>query len=135
MKKMLLPLLISVSTILAEGDEVTAEVAAESGGSIGSFFTGQTGVMIVAMLAIWFFMLRPAMKKEKDKQKAAEELRESLKKGDKVITAGGIYGTVKKVEGEKVVLTVSKTSEITVLKNFIGADESAFNDALGKASE
>lgn len=135
MKKILLPILFTIGSVLAENEEAAAEVTSDGGNAIGKFFSGPNGVMIVAMVAIWFFMIRPAMKKEKDKQKAAEELRDSLKKGDNVITAGGIYGTVKKVEGEKVTLTVSKNCDLTVLKTSIGADESTFNEALSAASE
>lgn len=135
MKKMILPVLFTVTTILAENEDA-AEVVAEGGGSLwGKIFAGPNGVMIIAMIAIWFFMLRPAMKKEKDKEKKAEELRDNLKKGDKVITAGGIYGTVRKVEGEKVTLTISKNAEITILKTSIGTYEETLNEELGKASE
>ena len=54
-------------------------------------------VMIAAMIAImYFFMWRPEQKRRKEMQK----FREGLKSGDKVITAGGIYAVVKKVEAQ-----------------------------------
>lgn len=56
----------------------------------GSGWSGM--LMIVAMIVIfYFFMIRPQSKKQKEIKKA----REAMQKGDKVITAGGIYGTIK----------------------------------------
>lgn len=128
MMKRLIPVFISVSMVLAENGEAT-EPAANSGGGFNM------GFMLLAMIGVWFFLLRPEMKKQKEKEKKATEMRDNLSKGDKVITAGGIYGTVKKVDGEKVVISVSKTSELTVLKTSIGTYEEALNEELGKASE
>ena len=48
-------------------------------------------MMVVIVAIFYFFMIRPQQKKQKEIQKA----REALKAGDKVITAGGIYGKIK----------------------------------------
>ncbi|MDE5843033.1 MAG: preprotein translocase subunit YajC [Muribaculaceae bacterium] len=51
-------------------------------------------LMIVAMIVIfYFFMIRPQSKKQKEIKKA----REAMKRGDKVVTAGGIFGTIKNI--------------------------------------
>lgn len=51
-------------------------------------------LMIVAMIAIfYFFMIRPQSKRQKELQKA----REAMKPGDKVITSGGVYGIVREI--------------------------------------
>ena len=51
-------------------------------------------VMMVVIVAIfYFFMIRPQQKKQKEIQKA----REALKTGDKIITAGGIYGRIREI--------------------------------------
>ena len=50
------------------------------------------GLMV---LVLWLFMWRPEAKRRKQMQ----EFRNGLKKGDKIITAGGIYGVVKELEG------------------------------------
>ena len=74
-------------------------------------------IMMVAIFAImWFFMIRPQQKKQKEIQKFQNELAE----GQQVITGGGIYGTVKSIDLAKntvdvkiardVVITVEKTS-------------------------
>lgn len=59
-------------------------------------------IMLILIFAVmWIFMIMPQRKQ----QKKMEEFRKSLKKGDKVVTAGGIYGTIAEVsEGEKTVL-------------------------------
>ena len=52
-------------------------------------------IMMVAIFAImWFFMIKPQQKKQKEIQKFQNELTE----GQQVITGGGIYGTVKKID-------------------------------------
>ena len=58
-------------------------------------------VMIVAMIAVFYFlMIRPENKRKKE----AENMRSALKTGDKVTTIGGIQGTVVSVKDEKFVL-------------------------------
>ena len=59
---------------------------------------------------IWYFMLKPNMKK----QEKVKQMQSSLKKGDKVVTIGGIHGKIIEVKTEKVVLKVSNNNEITV---------------------
>lgn len=61
-------------------------------GAEGSSWSGM--LMIVAMIVIfYFFMIRPQSKKQKEIKKA----REAMKRGDKVVTAGGIYGILKNI--------------------------------------
>lgn len=55
-------------------------------------------------------MLRPNMKKQEE----VKQMQSSLKKGDRVVTIGGIHGKVIEVKTDKVVLKVSNNSEITV---------------------
>ena len=50
-------------------------------------------MMVVIIAIFYFFMIRPQQKRQKEIQKA----REALKTGDKVITAGGIYGRIKEI--------------------------------------
>lgn len=89
---------------------VLAAQAAQGGGGMGML------VMMVAIFAImWFFMIRPQQKKQKE----TRNFQNSLQEGTAVVIGGGIYGTVKCVDIEKhtvdvevargVVLTVDKT--------------------------
>ena len=62
---------------------------------------GSTVIMMVMMIAIFYFMLiRPENKRKKE----AEQMRSTLKKGDKIVTIGGITGTVVDVKDNKFVL-------------------------------
>ena len=62
---------------------------------------GSTVLMMVLMIAIFYFLLiRPENKRKKE----AEEMRAAVKKGDKIVTIGGITGTVVDVKDNKFVL-------------------------------
>lgn len=75
----------------------------------------QTLIMIsIAFLFFYFILMRP----EQKRRKAMEELRTSLKKGDRV-TAMGIIGTVLRVQEESVILKMYDGSKIEVLKGAI----------------
>ena len=101
--------------------------AQPAGGGMGSI------IMIVALIAIfYFFMIRPQSKKQKEIRK----FRESLKNGDKVITAGGIYGKIKEVSDKSntVILEISDGVKIRIDKGSIyqtvqDAAESQANNA------
>ena len=67
---------------------------------------------------LWLFMWRPESKRRKEMQK----FREGLKKGDKVITAGGIYGTVKEIKERTLLIEVDGNVTLRVDKNMVVAD-------------
>lgn len=70
-------------------------------------------LMIVALIAIfYFFMIRPQSKKQKEIKK----FRESLSVGDKVITAGGIYGKIKEIKETAFILEISDNVRIKIDK-------------------
>ena len=76
-------------------------------------------IMMVALFAImWFFMIRPQRKQQKELQK----FRDSLKKGDKVVTIGGIYGTVVELKDKSVLIEVDKDVKIRVDRNALQGD-------------
>lgn len=78
-------------------------------------------IMMVAIFAImWLFMIRPQQKKQKEMVK----FRQSLQNGDKVITAGGIYGTIKEVKDTYILLEVDRGTDIRVDKSMIMKDHS-----------
>lgn len=77
--------------------------------------------MIIAMFVImWFFMIRPQQKRQKEIRK----FQNSLQDGVNVVTGGGIYGTVKKVDltTNIVDIEISKGVVIRVDKNYVFAD-------------
>ncbi len=79
-------------------------------------------IMMVAIFAImYFFMIRPQNKKQKEIQ----NFRNSLEVGQEVITAGGIYGKVKAIEDNVVVLEIASSVKIRIDKNSIYANAAA----------
>ena len=89
---------------------------AAAGGSSMSFL-----IMMVAIFAImWFFMIRPQQKKQKE----IRNFQNSLQEGTKVVTGGGIYGTVKRIDltTNTLELEVARGVVITVDKSSVYAD-------------
>jgi preprotein translocase subunit YajC len=76
--------------------------------------------MALIFVVMWFFMIRPQQKRQKE----AVKFRESLQKGMKVITAGGIYGTIKEIKETYVLLDVDSNTTIRVDKSMIVKDNS-----------
>lgn len=73
-------------------------------------------IMIVALIAIfYFFMIAPQQKK----QKKINAFRDSLRNGDKVMTAGGIYGRIREVKDNTVILEIADGVRIKIDKNSI----------------
>jgi preprotein translocase subunit YajC len=72
---------------------------------------------ILIMGIIYFLMIRPQAKKQKEKS----SMLDNLSKGDKVVTMGGVYGSISgfKEKGRIVLLNVDKTTNLTVNKSSI----------------
>lgn len=75
-------------------------------------------VMILIFVVFYFFMIRPQTKKQKELQKQ----RDAMKRGDKVVTAGGIYGEIKEVQENAFIITIAKEVTIKVSKDSVFAD-------------
>ena len=92
---------------------------------------GSTMVMLVVMLAVFYFMLiRPENKRKKE----AEQMRASVKKGDKVTTIGGIVGTVVDVKENNIVIETSADQvRIEIAKWALSTNETAAEAAKAEA--
>lgn len=75
-------------------------------------------MMGLMVLVLWLFMWRPEAKRRKQMQ----NFREGLKKGDKIITAGGIYGVVKEVKETTLLIEVDGNVTLRIDKNMVVAD-------------
>ena len=75
-------------------------------------------MLILIFVVMWFFMIRPQRKQQKELQ----AFRDSLKKGDKVVTIGGIYGTVCEIKEESVLIEVDNNVKIRVSKQALVQD-------------
>lgn len=69
-------------------------------------------------LVMWFFMIRPQRKQQKE----LEKFRSELKRGDKIVTAGGIYGVVDEIKETYVLIKVDGDVKLRVDKNSIVRD-------------
>ena len=98
---------------------ILAAQAAQGGGSMTSFI-----IMMVAIFAImYFFMIKPQQKRQKEIQ----NFQNSLTEGTNVFTSGGIYGTVKKIDlaNNIVEVEIAKGITIRVNKNYVFKDDAS----------
>lgn len=73
-------------------------------------------IMMAVIFAVFFFLIiRPQRKKQKDHQ----ALVQALKGGERVVTAGGIFGTIDRVMEDRVEIKVDKNTRMQVLKTSI----------------
>lgn len=100
-----------ISTVL----QTAAPAASSAAGSASMWI-----MLILIFVVMWFFMIRHQRKQ----QKALEEMRRSLKKGDKVVTAGGIYGVVADLDERTVLMKVDGEVKLRVDKSSIQKDMS-----------
>ena len=75
-------------------------------------------MLALIFVVMWFFMIRPQRKQQKELQ----NFRDSLKKGDKVVTIGGIFGTVCEIKEDGVLIEVDNNVKILVSKQALVKD-------------
>lgn len=73
--------------------------------------------ILVLLVLMWFFLIRPQRRRQVDSQR----LLESLGEGKEIVTAGGLYGTVTAIEEDEVRLEVADGVEVRVAKRAIAA--------------
>lgn len=78
-------------------------------------FIFMIGLMV---LVLWLFMWRPEAKRRKQMQ----AFRDGLKKGDKIVTAGGIYGVIKEIKETTLLIEVDGNVTLRIDKNMVVAD-------------
>jgi len=91
--------------------------SAQSGSAGGS--GGMLSILpfVLIMLILYFLMIRPQSKRQKEKKLMIE----AIKKGDRIVTIGGIHGTVVslKNQGKIVVIKVDKNTNLTIVKSSV----------------
>ena len=75
-------------------------------------------MLILIFVVMWFLMIRPQRKQQKE----LEKFRNSLKRGDKVVTIGGIYGVVDEIKERQVIIKVDGDTKLKVDKNSLVKD-------------
>jgi len=92
------------------------------GGQAGGNPITQIVPLVLIVVVFYFFMIRPQMKKQKEQKKYIE----ALKIGDKILTIGGIYGTIVKMnEDGTMVIAVEDGSKLKISKNAVSNDATA----------
>jgi len=84
--------------------------------------------MLAIGLFFYLILLRPQMKAQKEKRKQHEDLMANLKKNDKVVTIGGIIGTVAEVSDDRVTLKIDDNTRMKFTR-------SSIQDLLGDKKE
>ena len=74
--------------------------------------------LILIIIVFWFFMIRPQMKRQKE----LKNFRDSLKKGDKIVTTGGIYGKVLEIGDYYIIMEVEGQNRLTIDKSAVIKD-------------
>lgn len=77
-------------------------------------------LLVLLIVVFYFFMIRPQVKRQKD----LKNFRESLQKGDKIITTGGIYGKINNITGNVVTIDLGNSVIIKVDKSALLKDTS-----------
>jgi preprotein translocase subunit YajC len=76
--------------------------------------------LLLIMVVFYFFLIRPQMKRQKD----LKNFRESLKKGDHIITAGGIYGKINNIADNVITIDAGNNILLKVDKSAVLRDTS-----------
>ena len=88
--------------------------APAEGGGGGSMLI-QFAPIILIFLVFWFMIIRP-QKKQQDQRKT---MIEALKRGDQIVTSGGLFATVRDVKGDRVVATIADGVKVEISKQSI----------------
>jgi len=101
-----------VITLISMGGCYPTEAPPEGGGG----FDYTIIIFLVLIFALFYFlMIRPQRRRQKEQQQMMEE----LKRGDKVITAGGIYGVIESISEDSIVIKVESGATLRVAKGSI----------------
>ncbi len=91
----------------------------EEGGEGGGFM--QFLPLLLIIVVFYLFFIRPQMKKSKDQKR----FRESLKKGDKVVTIGGIHGRILELKETTAIIEVGNQIKLTLERSAIAMDNTS----------
>jgi preprotein translocase subunit YajC len=88
-------------------------LAAAAGSSAGASFFIQTIPLVLVFVIFWFLLIRPQQKRMKDHQAQIA----AVKKGDRVVTGGGLIGKVTKVTDSEVEVELGQGIRVTAVKS------------------
>src|SRR4051794_22067789 len=105
-------------------------LALQAGGGMLGALTGLAPMLLI--FVIFYVVLMLPMQRQR---KALQQLIENLKKGDRVVTTGGLYGEVVSVEGAVVMLRIADNIRVRVAKSAISGLEGEASDKGTKGSQ
>ncbi|MBN3034046.1 MAG: preprotein translocase subunit YajC [Bacteroidales bacterium] len=88
----------------------------QEGGGYMSFL-----MLLLIIVVFYMFFIRPQMRKSKEQKK----YRESLKKGDKIVTIGGIHGKILEISDTTVIIEVEGQNRLKIEKSAVSMDSSS----------
>jgi preprotein translocase subunit YajC len=106
-----------------------APAGAEGGGGAASLVSFFPFIIIIAIF--YFLIIRPQNKKQKETQRMLG----ALKKGDKVVTIGGIHGTISSIDGTDVIVKVDDNTKIKFLRSAVSNVLNAREEKTEKIEE
>jgi preprotein translocase subunit YajC len=89
--------------------------ASSSSGGLPSILSSPLPLLLIFMAIFYFLMIRPAQ----TRQRKVSDMLKNLKNGDKVITSGGIYGTIVGLEDDAVQLRIAEQIKVKVARSAI----------------
>lgn len=106
--------------------------APQGGEGAGASNPLMTFLPFVAIIAIFYFLIiRPQNKKQKETQKMLSQ----LKKGDKIVTIGGIHGTIQTVKEQTVIVKVDEDTKLEFSRSAISSVVTAAKEDKGENKE
>ena len=128
MRTLIVRFLISLTPVMLFAQEVLAQADKKTQSPLGSL-GGMLPMLLFMFLIIYFLMIRPEQRKQKERQK----LLSALKKGDRVMTSAGMFGTVGNVKDNSVMVKIAENTVVEFSKNAVTAVLN--NDGTEKAVE
>ena len=117
----------SAQLLLGQAGGDAAEVVPQANGL--SQILGTFMPLIMIFVIFYFLLVRPQQKKQQQQQ----QMLQSLKRGDKVITNGGIYGTIDDIDEKTVQLKIANQVKIKMLRSAIaGMEQSGASESSEK---
>jgi preprotein translocase subunit YajC len=116
--------------LISEAYAMGAAPQAADGSSGGNMLV-QLAPLVIIFVIFYFLLIRPQQKKAKE----VKRMLESLKKGDKIITAGGIYGVIESIDVNTVIVKIAETVKIKVNRSSISTVRTTDEEDRAEKSE
>jgi preprotein translocase subunit YajC len=111
--------LITTAALLASCIPTTTDTDTETGGTTtGTSWTSSLlmiGFVVLIFVMMYFFTIRPQRKRQQEQTKMVQE----LQRGDKIVTIGGLYGTIESVSEDSVTIRVESGTTMRFVKSAI----------------